>query len=455
MDYGSSASKIEGNSSNFNDGLISLDSIAERGMLCPHCKAKSNIKYSKGLEFNIRENGAWVKGIGSCTDTVLIIPTTFKENAVVGIESYAFAECKSITQVIIPGSVETIGCRSFLKCPNLETIELQNGLKEILGSAFEECTKLTSIEIPATVTLIASEDVELSAEEKLLRAIFGEKSEEGQNPFSKCNGLKSIKVDRNNLIYHDYENCLIETKTRKLISGCSNSILPTNDSVEIIGSYAFYGCSGTKYTENLQHTKIKVIQKHAFCACDEVEDLTFPTSLTTVEYRAFSSCKQLYKVTFAHNLTSLALFSFEKCHNLTILDFGKTANSLVIGTCAFLNCESLMKITFPNNLLKIENAAFRNCRNITMLDFPQSLQTIETEAFDNCVNLEKVFIPQNVLEIEISAFSNCESLECIECEIDVKPKLWDPRWNQINKTHEEYYKREDFYKTRWGVKKQN
>ena len=69
--------------------------------------------------------------------------------------------------------------------------------------------------------------------------------------------------------------------------------------------------------------------------------------------------------------------------------------------------------------------------------------------------MEKVFIPQNVLEIEISAFSNCESLECIECEIDVKPKLWDPRWNQINKIHEEYYKREDFYKTRWGVKKQN
>ena len=429
---------------------ISLDSIAERGMLCPHCKAKSHIKYSKGLEFDVRENGAWIKGIGTCTDAVLIIPTTLKENIVVGIESNAFAKCESITQVIIPGSVETIGYRAFAECINLETVELQNGLKEILGSAFEECSKLTSITIPATVTLVASGDGELSAEEQLLRAIFGEKAGGGYNPFSKCSRLTSIKVDRNNLFYHDYENCLIETKTKKLISGCSNSILPTNNSVEIIGSYAFSGCSGTKHTENLQYTKIKVIQDHAFSSCDEVEILTFPASLTTVEYRAFSSCKQLYKVTFAHNLTSLALFSFEECHNLTILDFGKTANSLVIGTCAFLNCESLMKITFPNNLLKIESAAFRNCRNITRLDFPQSLQIIETEAFDNCVNLENVFIPKNVSEIEISAFSNCaKSLGCIECEIDIKPKLWNPKWNQIDATGEEYYK------IRWGIKKQN
>ncbi|MBQ7340502.1 MAG: leucine-rich repeat protein [Clostridia bacterium] len=57
-------------------------------------------------------------------------------NSVTSIGSYAFANCSSITNIIIPDSVTSIGEKAFSGCSSLETIEIPNSVTSIGDSAF-------------------------------------------------------------------------------------------------------------------------------------------------------------------------------------------------------------------------------------------------------------------------------------------------------------------------------
>ena len=58
-----------------------------------------------------------------------------------------FADCKGMTSVVIPNSVEKIGDSSFKGCDSLTNIVIPDSVKEIGSHAFEGCTDLTSVVI--------------------------------------------------------------------------------------------------------------------------------------------------------------------------------------------------------------------------------------------------------------------------------------------------------------------
>lgn len=60
----------------------------------------------------------------------------------------------AITEVTIPGSVETIGDRAFCYTNTLETVVIKEGVKNIGKDAFIVCPLLTSVTIPASVESI-------------------------------------------------------------------------------------------------------------------------------------------------------------------------------------------------------------------------------------------------------------------------------------------------------------
>ncbi|MBP5289548.1 MAG: leucine-rich repeat protein, partial [Clostridia bacterium] len=62
--------------------------------------------------------------------------------------------------------------------------------------------------------------------------------------FYDCPNLMSITVADENTVYHSAGNCLIETTSKTLISGCNSSVIPDDGSVTTIGEYAFSGCAG-------------------------------------------------------------------------------------------------------------------------------------------------------------------------------------------------------------------
>lgn len=92
------------------------------------CGARS---YSAGL---VITNGT-LTGIGTCTDTVLVLPGTVKK-----IAAGALKNCTQLTAVILPSSVTYIGAGAFSGCTSLVSVEIRSTEKWTAGSAAADIT---------------------------------------------------------------------------------------------------------------------------------------------------------------------------------------------------------------------------------------------------------------------------------------------------------------------------
>ena len=141
---------------------------------------------SEGLEYQENDDGTLaVIGIGTCTDSHVVIPAYFNGAKVTYIADYAFYECSSLTGVTIPDGVTGIGICAFCGCLNLTDITIPEGVTSIADAAFSWCIELTSITIPDGVISI------------------------GNGAFQDCKGLTSITIPNSvtSIGYNAFYNC--------------------------------------------------------------------------------------------------------------------------------------------------------------------------------------------------------------------------------------------------------
>ena len=86
----------------------------------------------------------------------LTIPGTIGKNnyTVTTIWGYAFADCTSLTSVVIPDSVTTIGDLACADCTSLTQIVIPEGVNSIGCNAFCECEALLTVNLPNTLKCI-------------------------------------------------------------------------------------------------------------------------------------------------------------------------------------------------------------------------------------------------------------------------------------------------------------
>ena len=124
-----------------------------QGGVCTRCGTE---RASEGLEYSWNSDGTGytVTGIGTCTDTEIIIPSEYNAKPVTSIGESAFYNCRGLTSVTIGNSVMSIGDLAFAGCRGLTSITIPDSVTSIGRQAFSNCTGLTSVTIGGSVTSI-------------------------------------------------------------------------------------------------------------------------------------------------------------------------------------------------------------------------------------------------------------------------------------------------------------
>jgi len=163
------------------------------------------------LKCEERDNKITIYGFEKKIGTVIRIP-----DGVEVIDSFAFANCKRITDIYIPNCVTIIREYAFEKCKKLTSVVSDSEMNFIDRFTFKNCNKLKTI-VANNVT---------SVQESAFEGCVGLKTVEmerlnfvGENGFSGCKSLVNIK-SKQNIEYRDgaFNGCKrLNKETRYLI----------------------------------------------------------------------------------------------------------------------------------------------------------------------------------------------------------------------------------------------
>lgn len=76
--------------------------------------------------------------------TSVEIPAEIDGKSVTSIGKWAFSDCTSLAEIIIPEGVTSIEGAVFQKCTSLTEITIPNGVNSIMGYTFDCCSNLSS-----------------------------------------------------------------------------------------------------------------------------------------------------------------------------------------------------------------------------------------------------------------------------------------------------------------------
>ena len=425
------------------------------------------------VEYEINNDGktARVVKVSESYSGGLAFPETidYKGNTypVTEIGKKACKNCKYLTKIILPETIEKIGRQAFSGCEKLHSCELPDKIKEINYLAFSHCN-ITKVDFPPSLTLLYSDAYAYCP----IRSIFipktlsfkesielEEKWEDSGlvsldihgSPFYGCSELGTIVVEEGHPIYDSRFDCnaIIETATNKIIHGCYNTIIP--DGVEEIGCHSFGQCS--KLIEITFPSSVMKIDYRAFMDCENLKTVHFNEGLREIECGVFCGCINIKSIHIPSSLTSIdeadgGIPYPYKIESITV-DKGnpiydsrdncnaiiETATNTLIRGCfntlipdnvtsinynAFYCCTGLKSIIIPNKVQSIGSGAFQYCSGLTSLTIPSSVTSIGDYAFRDCTGLTSVTFGKGLKDIREYAFRNCSSLTSITIPEGVK-----------------------------------
>ncbi len=472
-----------------NEVLIAPQSIAKTehnyvNGICVNegCGAKDlnyvePVKYSEGLQFTLNEDNESysVSGIGTCTDTNIVIPAVYNEKPVTSVGDSAFYYCSGLTSITIPDSVTSIGMRAFFDCGGLTSVTIPNSVTSIGIHAFYYCSALTSITISDGVTSIGSFVFE-NCPALTSITIPNSVTSIGYGAFVVCKSLTSVTIPNSvtSIGYGAFVVCKSLTSVTipnsvtsigsDAFRGCSSlTSITIPDSVTSIGHQAFLGCDiqyneydNALYLGNEDNPylvlieakdklitsceindKTKIIANVAFGDCWSLTSITIPNSVTSIDGGAFYGCSALTSITISDSVTSIGSDAFRGCSSLTSITIPDSVTS--IGHQAFLGCDIqyneydnalylgnednpyLVLIEAKDKLITsceindktkiIANVAFGDCWSLTSITIPNSVTSIDGGAFYGCSALTSITISDSVTSIGAGAFDYCDNLQ--------------------------------------------
>ena len=285
-----------------------------------------------------------------------------------------FYGCRGLTSLTLPAGITWIGSSAFEGCSGLTSLTLPAGITSIDSYAFNGCSGLTSIYVYAEkVPKIDSKAFEgFDAKKCTLYVPMGTYDDYWLSGFGDyfenivefdATGIDKITINLEKAgtlpyrIESNYQSTnlkiigeingtdlwmirkmarstygklsVLDLSEAKIVEGGDNDYYTSND---VIGSYAFYGCSG-------------------------LTSLTLPASITSIGSCAFQGCSGLTSLTLSAGITSIGRYAFDGCSGLTSLTLPAGITS--IGDDAFRGCSGLTSIyVYAEKVPKIGSNVF-------------------------------------------------------------------------------------------------
>ena len=208
---------------------------------------------STGLAWEQNGDGktCTVTGIGTCTDSWVVIPAEIEGYTVDAIGRGAFCGVAGIKEMTIPASVELIGHQAFDKCADLRTVYYYS--------------------------VYANRENPFLASSPVTKVVFGGK----------------------------------EVPDRILENAAQITEVVIAGEVTSIGSYAFFDCSGLRSVAI--SSEVTSVGSSAFAGCRNLRDVVLPESVTSIGYRAFYECRSLRSMVIPDGVTEVGEYALFDC----------------------------------------------------------------------------------------------------------------------------------------------
>ena len=241
------------------------------------------------------------------------------------LEDLAFSENSSLTSMILPSTVTSMGEGLFYKDTSLLTVSFENTFTELPDLFFSQCSKLMSIKLPANLTSI------------------------GERAFSSCNSLTSLQIP---------------------------------STVTSIGKEAFSGALALKSIQ--LPAGMTAIEESLFANCRALQAISFPDNITSIGDRAFVGCTLIESIDLSSTkVASVGQSAFMGCDAVLSVKFPSTLRS--IGEHAFEGLMLLKEVEFNDGLETIESQAFYGWKNLSKVYIPASVTSIGAVAFGSII----------------------------------------------------------------------
>ena len=360
----------------------------------------------------------------------LTIPAEYDGQTITGIYQDAFTDCTRITSVTVPGTVSTIGFRTFVRMTGMKEIVFQEGVKRIEWGAFSDCTALNRIVIPASCT-----EIDVTA-------------------FDTC-GKITFEVASDNPAYTAVDGALLSQDCRTLLFAPGNvTSYAIPETVTEVAAFAFGTDqpiasidvpSSVSYLPSTccwYNTAVRKITFHGNPPEGGIPDVNvwiegnpWPTSVTGYYPK---SRETAWKTAMAsdddgddakwHGLKMAAYqditgpaasLVYDEPGVVTGVSNKTTSGALVIpdeiadvaitqiAQDAFTDCTRITSVTVPGTVSTIATRTFVRMTGMKEVVFEEGVGRIAPGAFSDCTALNRIVIPASCTSIDESAFDTC------------------------------------------------
>lgn len=184
----------------------------------------------------------------------------------------------NLSQVVLSNSIESIGALCFACCPQLKKIVLPDSLRCIPYGLFVKCTELEVVELGRYTESI------------------------GTSAFSGCESLKQIKLP--NTVRFIDELAFFRT-------GLETIVVP--ESVAVIKAACFSNCHSLR--EVVLQRGLDEIKMNAFRECSNLSTLYIPTSVRLIGRDVFLGCTSFKSISVARGTRFEQAWEFMETRN--------------------------------------------------------------------------------------------------------------------------------------------